>query len=290
MKTVKSLIVFAAVVEHKSMHAAATSLKLTPSAISQHISKLEEFYKVKLLERKANNLKPTPAGSLLVDSCLRLRATLSEAENILENIHHEIADTITLAIPADFTILPAFQEALRHIVTHYPKINLQILENQTTSAIWEKADIILYNNTPLVNQFEYQQHYLTDLNYVLCASPQYLNQIEHLHCPQDLSYLNWLIYNSENYILQKDKQNHILKPNHIWHCPNAQTAYQLTCAGVGISIQLFETVKSAIDKQHLQIILPQWSLPSVPVYIFARKSLISIVTVINILQQKFQNS
>ena len=41
MTETKPLLTFAAVIEHGTMHAAARALGMTPSAVSQHISRLE---------------------------------------------------------------------------------------------------------------------------------------------------------------------------------------------------------------------------------------------------------
>ena len=49
MQDIKPLLVFAAVLEHGSMNAAAAALGMTPSAVSQHINRLETLHGIKLL-------------------------------------------------------------------------------------------------------------------------------------------------------------------------------------------------------------------------------------------------
>ena len=58
MQDIKPLLVFAAVLEHGSMNAAANALGMTPSAVSQHVSRLEAQHGVKLLHRAAANPPP----------------------------------------------------------------------------------------------------------------------------------------------------------------------------------------------------------------------------------------
>ena len=71
MQDTKPLIVFAAVLEHGSMNAAAAALGMTPSAVSQHISRLEALHGVKLLHRSTRRLSPTDAGRSLGSHCAR---------------------------------------------------------------------------------------------------------------------------------------------------------------------------------------------------------------------------
>jgi len=65
MDDLKPLLAFAAVLEHGSMNAAAKALGMTPSAVSQHISRLEKLHGVKLLHRSTRRLAPTDAGQAL---------------------------------------------------------------------------------------------------------------------------------------------------------------------------------------------------------------------------------
>ena len=72
MQEIKSLLTFATLLECGTMSAAAEKLDMTPSAVSQHISRLESTYGVKLLNRSTRSLTPTDAGRALADSCRRL--------------------------------------------------------------------------------------------------------------------------------------------------------------------------------------------------------------------------
>ncbi len=58
MQDTKPLLVFAAVLEHGSMNAAAAALGMTPSAVSQHVSRLEALHGVKLLHRSTRACRP----------------------------------------------------------------------------------------------------------------------------------------------------------------------------------------------------------------------------------------
>ncbi len=61
---VKLLEAFRAVVDHRSVTAAASVLGVTQPAVSTQIARLEEMIGFALFERSGGRLKPTPEGLL----------------------------------------------------------------------------------------------------------------------------------------------------------------------------------------------------------------------------------
>ena len=93
MQDIKPLLVFAAVLEHGSMNAAAAALGMTPSAVSQHINRLETLHGIKLLNRSTRSLSPTDAGRALGEYCRRLAATLADTRTVIDNLKTEPLDS-----------------------------------------------------------------------------------------------------------------------------------------------------------------------------------------------------
>ncbi len=113
MQDIKPLLVFAAVLEHGSMNAAAAALGMTPSAVSQHITRLESLHGVKLLNRSTRHLAPTDAGRALAVHCGRLRRTLADTQTALDNLKTEAAGEVHLAITSGIADTQMFQTALK---------------------------------------------------------------------------------------------------------------------------------------------------------------------------------
>lgn len=65
MDQFKLIYIFAMILQHGSMNAAAPHLGMTASAISQAIRKLEAHFGVKLLNRTTRSLTPTAEGKQL---------------------------------------------------------------------------------------------------------------------------------------------------------------------------------------------------------------------------------
>lgn len=129
-----TLKLFLAVVEAKSIAAAAKREHLTGPAISRRISEIEERIGVKLLERHRSGIRPTAAGNLLaaeaqrvVDGLARLHARLGEySEGCLGEVR--LASTATgLAgrLPTD----------LKRFARVHPAVTFQMKESRSSATV-----------------------------------------------------------------------------------------------------------------------------------------------------------
>lgn len=107
----RRLAVLRAVADAGSVLGAAAALHLTPSAVSQHVARLEAEAGVTLLDRsrlggrRAAGL--TPAGKLLARHAGRLAGVLAEAERDLAALTGQVAGTVRVG---------AFPTTIRHLV------------------------------------------------------------------------------------------------------------------------------------------------------------------------------
>ena len=111
MQDIKPLLVFAAVLEHGSMNAAAAALGMTPSAVSQHINRLETLHGIKLLNRSTRSLSPTDAGRALGEYCRRLAATLADTRTVIDNLKTEPVGELRISLTSSVISSRAFQTA-----------------------------------------------------------------------------------------------------------------------------------------------------------------------------------
>src|SRR3954454_6299715 len=89
MLDLKLLTTFREVALRRSFSDAATALGYTQPAVSQHVSRLEAAVGVRLLERDARGVAPTPAGEpllqragSLLDSARRAEEDVREAAGV----------------------------------------------------------------------------------------------------------------------------------------------------------------------------------------------------------------
>ena len=86
-----------AVSAHGSINAAAETLHVTTSAVSQQLAKLEAETGQVLLERHGRGVRLTPAATALVSRTQRVLSLLEEAEAELEANDSAVAGPITIA-------------------------------------------------------------------------------------------------------------------------------------------------------------------------------------------------
>ncbi|UYA58554.1 Transcriptional regulator 2 AaeR, LysR family [Pectobacterium sp. F1-1] len=84
MERLKSMSVFARVVEFGSFTAAARQLQMSVSAVSQTVTKLEDELQIKLLNRSTRSIGLTEAGKIYYHGCRRM---LHEAHEVHEQLY-----------------------------------------------------------------------------------------------------------------------------------------------------------------------------------------------------------
>ena len=172
MDDLKPLLVFAAVLEHGSMNAAAQALAMTPSAVSQHIARLEHLHGVKLLHRSTRRVSPTEAGATLAQYCRRLSATLRDSRLALDNLKTDIAGEVRFAAPTSMAMAPAFQRALQRIGEEHPALRLQLHFGEALADLRSGAiDIALRGGEHALDAPDLVARHLADWRWIICAAP-----------------------------------------------------------------------------------------------------------------------
>src|SRR5688572_20836353 len=144
-----------AVSAHGSINAAAETLNVTTSAVSQQLAKLEIETGQTLLERHGRGVRLTDAASALVLRTQRVLSLLEEAEAELEGADTGVAGRITFAAFATAArgLAPQAIAALRK---KYPQLSITFHEQEPGESIPKlvrrDVDLIVINdweNAPL---------------------------------------------------------------------------------------------------------------------------------------------
>ncbi|WP_448317088.1 LysR family transcriptional regulator, partial [Streptomyces sp. CO7] len=93
----RRLHILRAVADHRTVTAAAAALYLTPSAVSQQLTALEQETGHRLVERGARGVRLTPAGEILLGHTNAVLAQLERAEAELAAYGSGEAGTVTVA-------------------------------------------------------------------------------------------------------------------------------------------------------------------------------------------------
>lgn len=99
MENYRRMALFAQVVQHGSMSAAARALGMSTSAVSQQVRALEREAGVALLHRSTRQLSLTDVGSRYYAACARLLDAAGEAEAELSAARHAPSGELRLSAP-----------------------------------------------------------------------------------------------------------------------------------------------------------------------------------------------
>ncbi len=166
------LRVFHAVAEAGSFTHAGDTLSLSQSAVSRQISALEESLQVPLFHRHARGLILTEQGEQLNRTVREVFAKLAMTEALLTESKEKPAGRLKVTTTVGFGgawLAPRLQEFLRA----YPDVSITLLLDDTDLDLAMRvADVAIRMHPP--KQPDLVQRHLLTLEWVVCASPDYL--------------------------------------------------------------------------------------------------------------------
>ncbi|WP_194866777.1 LysR family transcriptional regulator [Pseudoalteromonas sp. PPB1] len=155
--SLQALRAFDAAARHGSFKRAAEELSLTPTAISHHISKLEDRLNVRLFQRLPRKVLLTETGLLLANATSEGFATIESALADIQQLN-EVVQVSTTSSFAALVLLPA-QGAFS---ARYPDISMQVSSGELTDNLPNSIPVRLGNikDVPLEDRLSEEQYNL----------------------------------------------------------------------------------------------------------------------------------
>jgi LysR family transcriptional regulator, nitrogen assimilation regulatory protein len=131
-----------AVCEEGSFTRAAVRENATQSGISQHVAAAERTLGVKLFERSAAGVKPTPAGQRYYKRCIEAVGQLAKANAEVRGFASRVTGDLRIGLIPTLT-RAALAPTLEHFVSRYPDVRLHIIEGYsgTLTAMVQNGDL-----------------------------------------------------------------------------------------------------------------------------------------------------
>ena len=185
--------VFVRAVELGSFSAAARNLRLTPSAISKLITRMEDRLGVRLVLRSTRSLQLTPEGEALFDRASRIVGDIEEAERTVSSGADQprgplrVNANIPFATHCVIPLVPAF-------LARYPGVTLDLsLTDFMVDLVGERADVAI--RTGALRDSSLKARKLIESRRVVAAAPAYLARHGVPETPDDLARHNCLNFN-----------------------------------------------------------------------------------------------
>lgn len=191
-KTVDSMLMFAAVVNHGSFTKAAGKLGVSKAAVSLQIKQLESRLGIRLLNRSTRTLSLTEAGRGYFQYCQRIQSEVQTAEEHIAELQGKAIGTLKVTCSVNFGsrhIVPAivsFNEA-------YPDIKIDLLMNdQMQEMVVENIDVA-FRIGPLTSSQLIAKPILRS-RYLLCASNVYVEKFGRPKNLEQLQTHKWVVH------------------------------------------------------------------------------------------------
>lgn len=262
----KSMVVFAQVIEQGTLSGAAKQLGLSRAVVSYHIKKLESHLAVKLINRSTRALSLTEAGTAYYQHCRIIAEQASAANQQIENVKQEPQGLIKITCPVNAG-LQLIVPALNEFRQRYPKIELDImLTDEVVNLMKEGIDLAI-RGAPLQDS-SLQATKLASLKTCLCGAPAYFNQHGIPKQPTDLSAHQWVIYKlaPSTIELQKGQKSFTIKTNGAIKTNNAAARTAFVEGGHGLAKIPYYDALPKIKAGSLQPILEDYTLPDINIY------------------------
>ncbi|GAB7039188.1 MULTISPECIES: LysR family transcriptional regulator [Catenuloplanes] len=134
MIDVRRLHILRAVADHRTVTAAAAALFLTPSAVSQQLTALEQETGHRLVDRGAKGVRLTPAGEILLAHTNTVLAQLERAEAELAAFDTGAAGTVSIASFAT-AIVRVVAPAIAGLAATAPGIRIRVQDAEGDVAL-----------------------------------------------------------------------------------------------------------------------------------------------------------
>lgn len=195
MVSLDDVSIFITVVERQNFSAAATELKISPSAVSKRISRLEHDLRAKLINRSSRRISLTAAGSAFFQMCSGIRPIVEDATRAVQGLHNvaggklRVHASTGVGIKLIAPLIPAF-------LRQFPELEVDLVTRvQGPKVVTQGVDVFL--RTVDIQDKMLDSRDLGTCRYAICATSDYLKSAAPLRTPEDLKQHSCLLYLSD---------------------------------------------------------------------------------------------
>jgi DNA-binding transcriptional LysR family regulator len=236
MDKTQEMTVFVRAVAEGGFSAAARALKLTPSAVSKQVGRLEDRLGTRLLNRTTRRLSLTEEGRAFHARCVQILAEIEEAETAVTELHAAPRGTLRVAAAVAFfnhQVMPLLPEFLER----YPDVHFDlVMTDREVDLVDERIDVAirfghLRESTLIARKLAVSRR-------VICASPDYLARHGTPCSPADLAHHNCLTLSTRpefNVWEFGDRPEDHLRVTGNVELNQADALYDACLAGIGLA-------------------------------------------------------
>lgn len=167
-----SIQIFCKAAELQSFSACASTLGLTPAAVSRSIARLEERLGVRLFARSTRKIRLTDEGNLYFEECVHVLRQLEDVERLITGSLGKPSGLLRISMPTTYGHCRAMP-VIQHYRELYPAVDVEInIANTNVDFIKEGYDLAIRMGTPKDSRLVARK--LEDAQLGIYASAEYL--------------------------------------------------------------------------------------------------------------------
>ncbi|MGM9482741.1 LysR substrate-binding domain-containing protein [Roseateles sp. NT4] len=267
MDQLRAIKVFVRVIDEGSFAAAARALDLAPAVVTRLVAELEEHLGTRLLNRTTRRLSLTEIGEAYLERARRILADVDEAAALAASATQEVRGLLRVLCPPAIAVhqlakhLPKFHR-------EYPLVTLELTSPGPVETVDDAYDLTIFLSRETLDG-DFIARRLARSEFIMCASPDYLDQRGRPQHPADLKQHDALLPPTpalmRGLTLQRgDGKEEITLPivpsRATLSTTHMDTNYAAALHGLGVAGLPSFMVEDALLEQALERVMPQWRL------------------------------
>lgn len=254
-----------------SLSAAGRKLGLSPAAASARLVKLEAILHTRLFERTTRQLRLTEEGRMYLLHCQQALQSLDDAHAALQAGRSIVRGKIRISATSDFG---------RHVLRGWlDEFNAQYSEVKFALVLSDSLSNLLFDDIDLAIRFgvlpdsSLVARRLAPNRRVLCASPKYVAAHGEPERPRDLErfdciFLTTMSGQANEWRLTRgdEVETYTVPLASSRETNDGAISREWAVAGYGIAMKSVWDIAADLREGRLQILMPAWRSPDVPVH------------------------
>ncbi|MDQ0032916.1 DNA-binding transcriptional LysR family regulator [Variovorax boronicumulans] len=270
MNQLLAMRAFVRVVDTGSFSRTADQLALPRSTVSKLITDLEKHLNIKLMQRTTRAVTPTSDGLEYYGHAMRWIAEMDSVESAVRGKKVKPSGHLRIDAPAVFAnslLIPELPEFHRE----YPEITVAVgISDRPLNIVEEGVDCVI--RAGRLDDMAMVGRRVTELQYVTCAAPAYLDRKGIPSSPDDLE----LNHAAACYFFSTGKPELLIFErgaerfeigNCVFSTNEGNGLKEMLLAGLGVGQHFRRIVQPYLDSGELVAVLEDWSRPAMPFHI-----------------------
>jgi DNA-binding transcriptional LysR family regulator len=268
MDRLQAMRVFVAVLDRRSLSAAATTLGMSLPTVSRTLGMLERELGVRLIARTTRGLAETDGGRLYYRRCQRILADIHEAEAAVQTHSQVPAGELRVTAPVTFGryhVAPAVAEFLER----YPRLSFYLsLTDRLESLAEQRLDVAI--RVAILRVQAVTARRLGYIQRAVVGSREYFSKHTEPKHPRDLARHNCMHYThylrADEWYFSDQGRPVTVRVRGRMRTNNQEALVDAVLAGAGLAVLPTWLIKDALDRHELQRVLTDFEAPRTPVY------------------------